>query len=359
MKKLYLLPVALLLLFSCQKEKKETGEEALDATKTDLYTAKLKGNVKSVSEKSFSYTNGVKGGPAGEQGWMDSEVQYSTKGMLVSEKKLNAGTVIQETTYSGKNMPLKMVQFNNGTSSMVTQYTYNKKGIKTSEIRRTGNNIQIDKTEMIFKGKNMVEKNSYNNQNTLTGKVMYAYDKSGNVVEENIYNQMQVVELQITYEYDSKGHKTSETGYNSGKISYKTSYTYDGDKLMNKITTNGSGIIEFADAYKYDSNGNVTEHETFEPAIKRRSIETNAYDKNNKLLSVIIMENNKLQSRSAYSYDKNNNIVSVKMADAKGKLVDDHANTYIYDTQGNWTQKEIKINGKPAYVIERDITYYQ
>jgi hypothetical protein len=359
MKKLYILPASLmLLLVSCKSDKKETEETPVDPKKTDVYADKLNGRVKSVSEKSFSYTDGIKGVPAYEPGKMDVDAQYDEKGMLTSEKKYNAGIIIQENTYKGKNIPLKTIQYNNGTPGMITEFSYNKDGKKTTEIRRTGNNQQIDKIELVYKGKNIVEKNTYNNQNTLIGKISYDHDKAGNVIEENIYNEMQIVTVQIVSEYDGKGHKTGDVGYNNNTIAYKTSYNYDGDKLMSKITANASGAVEFVDTFEYDANGNITKHETTEPILKRRSIEINTYDKNNNLISSNISENNKPVSRSVFAYDKNGNLILVKVLDNTEKMVDNRVYTYTYDSQNNWIKKEIKINDKPAYIVERTVTYY-
>lgn len=360
MKKIYILPAAvMLLLVSCKSDKKETDDTSVDPKKTDIYADKLNGKVKSVSEKSFSFADGAKGAPAAEPGKTDIDLQYDANGMLTAEKKYIAGNIAQEITYKGRNIPVKLIHYNNGAPSMTTQYSYNKYGSRTSEIRRTSANIQIDKVEMVYKGKNMVEKNTYNNQNTLIGKVTYDYDKAGNVTEENIYNEMQIVKVQIVYEYDPNGKKTGETGYNNSKVAYKTSYAYKGDKLMRKITTNEKGQVEYVDAFEYDANGNITKHETSEPGIKKRSVETNAYDKNNNLTSSTITENDKMLSRSVFAYDKNDNVIMAKVADSTGKIIDNRMYTYTYDSKNNWTKKEIKVNNKPAFIVERTVTYYE
>ena len=71
-----------------------------------------------------------------------------------------------------------------------------------------------------------------------------------------------------------------------------------------------------------------------------------------------ISENNKPVSRSVFAYDKNGNLILVKVLDNTEKMVDNRVYTYTYDSQNNWIKKEIKINDKPAYIVERTVTYY-
>ncbi|KOS04714.1 hypothetical protein AM493_00625 [Flavobacterium akiainvivens] len=359
MKNLYALPAALmLLLVSCKSDKKEDAEVAIDPKKTDIYADKLNGKVKTVAERSFTFTNGAKGAAAGEPGHFDTDLQYDATGMLTIEKKYNAAGIANENTYKGRSNHIKETQYINGAAGMVTEHSYDKSGNVTSITRRTASNSQIDRIEMKYKGKSIVEKNTFNNQNTPIDKITYTCDKEGNIVEENIYMGTQSVKVRAVYEYDGKGHKTGETRYSGEKLSYKTSYTYDGDKLMNKITTGPNGDTEYAEVFKYDDKGNIIKFETFEKATNTRSEEVNVYDGKGNILNVTISNNGKMQFREMHTYDKNNNIISIMATDATGKILNNRNYAYTYDSNNNWTKKVVNIMGEPAFIIERAITYH-
>lgn len=359
MKKLYLLPLALLILASCKDDKKAEQEKpAVDFDKTDWNADKLKGEVKSVSQKSFAYNGGVKGASANEPGMYDIDLQYNATGMLVSEKKYNGSAILQEHTYNGRKKPIKEIQYTNGTPGVVTEYTYNKDGNTTSITKRTGSNAQIERIEKVYKGKNLVELNTYNNQNTPLNKITYSYDKDGNVIEENVYGEMQVAKIRAEYGYNSNGHKTSEKRFNDGKLEYKIQYNYDGDRLMSEITSDDKEGLIYSKIFGYDANGNITKNESFEKSTNIRSEEVNTYDANNNIATSTITENKKLLSKTLYTYDTNNNLTSVKSIDGTGKIIYNRSYNYTYDDKNNWIKKEVIINGQPAFVVQRTIQYY-
>jgi hypothetical protein len=63
--------------------------------------------------------------------------------------------------------------------------------------------------------------------------------------------------------------------------------------------------------------------------------------------------------KSSMSYDKHNNLTSYAVNEATGKLLDNREYTYEYDTKGNWIKKTTIINGNPAFVLERQINYFE
>jgi hypothetical protein len=289
----------------------------------------------------------------------DNDVKYDEKGMLTSEKKYNAAVLVQENTYNGRKKPLKEIQYTNGIPGLVTEYMYNNDGNPSSVTKRTGANAQIERVEKVYKGKNLTEVTTYNNQNTLLNKITYDYDREGNITEEFVYGEMQIAKVHTVYEYDGKGHKTGETHYNEGKLDYKTSYNYDGDRLMSIVTADNNAVIAHTRVFAYDAKNNKTKDETFEKGSNRRSEEVMSYDANNNMVSSVITENKQLQGKTLYTYDSNNNLTSVKVIDSKGKLADNRNYTYTYDGHNNWTKKEVSIAGQPAFVVERTITYYE
>jgi len=358
MKYLYALPLLLLLLTSCKDEKKEAEEQAIDLAKTDWATHKLKGKVKSFSEKSYTYASSVKGAFGNENQKLDTDIAFNSRGMQLLEKKYNGAGIAEENTYDGKKNLVKTVQYINGKPGIITQYSRDKRGNITSIIRRDKSNAQIDRIEMKFEGKNMVEKTTYNNQDHPIDMNTYAYDKKGNMTGESVFMGTHSAKVRATYEYDEKGHKIGEIRYTEDKITDKTAYVYENEKLISKKTTDGNGIIEFSENSTYDKDGNLTNYFRYEKLSNSRIEENYTYDSNKNMLSFLVKENDKPVLKTLYTYDNNNNLISVISTDGAGKLLDKRSYTYQYDENNNWTKKTVDIKGEPAFILERTYSYY-
>jgi len=359
MRYLYTLPLTLLLLVSCKNDKEEEAGTAVDYAKTDWAYYKLKGKVKSFSEKSYTYAGSKKGAPGSENQALDIDVAFNSRGMQVTDKRYNAGGLAEESVYQGKNKLVKTIQYINNLPGITTQYSRDKKGNVTSIIRRDKSNAQIDRVEMKFQGKNMVEKNTYNNQDHPIDMNTYVYDKSGNMTGESNFMGIQSAKVRVAYAYDEKGHKTEEMRYTEDKLVEKTAYLYKDGKLVSKETSSGNSALEYVEKYVYDKNGNLTVVFSFDKPRNLRVEETYTYDNNNNRLSYTEKENEKLIQKTAYTYDKNNNLTAAVTVDATGKKADDRSYAYEYDSNNNWTKKIVTIKGEPAFVVERTYTYHE
>ena len=245
MKHVYSLAIALCLLVSCADEKKE--EKSIDPAKTDWAFYKLKGAVKSVSEKSFQYVNGIKGGPGNEiQSAHDTDLEFNDSGMLVLEKKWNAAMPYEETTFNGKNILLKKIQYMNGVTTIITENLWDASFKENTSItRRNPDNTQIDRIVHTYKGGRIAEKLTYNMQNNPIDKIGYRYDKKGNLTGEDLYLGVDHVKVKNKYEYDAQNHKVAESSYSEEKLIYKSIYTYSNNNLVKRETTDKNGKIEF------------------------------------------------------------------------------------------------------------------
>ena len=358
MKYLYLLTIALALLTSCADEKKQ--EKSIDPAKTDWAFYKLKGNVKSVSEKSFRYLNGMKGGTGNEiASAHDTDLEFNDNGMLVLEKKWNAAIPYEETTFNGKNIPIKKTQYMAGVPAIITENLWDASFKENSSItRRNPDNTQIDRIVQTYKGGRMTEKLTYNMQNNPIDKIGYRYDKSGNLTGEDLYLGVNIVKVKNKYEYDSKNRKIAESSYSEEKLIYKSTYIYSNNNLVKRETIDGKGKVEFIESFVYDGKGNILTHFTHEEPDNSNSEEQFTYDANNNVLTWTIIKKDAPTIKVMYTYDSNNNITATKTSEITGKVIDDRAYKYEYDATGNWTKKTVRLNGQQAFIVERAISYF-
>jgi hypothetical protein len=349
--------VMLLLLASCGEEKKP-----IDHSKTDWAHFKLKGQVKSVTEKSFAKDKDGQLVPKHENfSEHDTEMQFDENGQLVLERKtLTDGKPFEETKYKGKDRKIEYTQYVNGAPSVKTLYEWDRTGkLNTKITKNNADNTPINRIETRFKGGRPVEKITYSAQNHPIDKIEYLYDRKGNIMAENLYLNKEYVQLRNLYEYDADNRKISETKTEpNGKMLSKTVYEYDGDKLVNQVNYDDKNEVDNYEKFVYDSKGNLTVH-TFYSKLDGEIRDEYTYDKNNNKTEWNFTRGGKTEMRVLYTYDKHNNMNSYKVSYAENG--EGEAKTYKteYDKKGNWIKKTTLINNTPAFILERKITYYE
>lgn len=354
----YLYPAALLLLLmvSCQKDEKV---KKLDREKTDWAFYHLKGNVKSISEKSTPadarFTSKYE-----NMSEHDKDITFNDEGMLIAEKKwMDASTPFEEFKYNGREKIVEQKQYMSGKPSIITVHTRDKNGNTTSIIRRNPDNTQIDRIAMKYSNGKLSEKTTYNIQDLPVQKIKYLYDAKGNLTEESLLLQNEMVTYKTTYEYDGDKKKSAELKYDKdGKLMYKTSYAYNGDHLAKSATTDADGTINVSEKIEHDKKGNILTFTTFEKFGNSETTDKYTYDdKGNKTSWTVLKDNNPIM-KVAYSYDKFNNLTGLQSEDNNG-TPDSRSYTFEYDKAGNWIKRTTVINGTPAFIAERKITYFE
>ncbi|WP_294818719.1 hypothetical protein [uncultured Flavobacterium sp.] len=359
----YIYPLALLLLLaSCQEEKKKEKAGRPDRTKTDWSFYRLESNVRSVSEKSYEAVGpGQKGSPRQELASAhDTDLTFNDKGLLVLEKKwLNGNMPYEETTYTGRKDIVSKIQYLNGQPAIKTDYSRDKYGNITAIIRRNGDNTQLDRTAMLYNGKLLAETKTFSNQDNPNGRTTYVYDKKGNLKGENLYLNSEYIQVKNLYEYDAQNRKISETRYSKDKTLYKTVFEYRDGNLVKKETTGPDGVIASTEKSSYDKKGNLLERYIYDGFDKSQIHEMRSYDTNGNMTGNKVTRNDKIEFEALNKYDERNNLVKTQTANGAGQIYDSRVYSYDYDSKGNWIKKTVYINDKPSIIIERAISYLE
>lgn len=351
----YIYP-ALLLLFmaSCQKEPK------IDHSKTDWEFFKLKGNVENISEKSYQLVNGQKGGLKRELDH-DYDLHFNEEGKLTLEKKWIQDKPFEENTYNGQTNMLSSTQFMSGQPVIKTEYQWDKTGKNnTNIIKRNPDNSQLSREEKIYTKGLLTQKNLYDLQDILTEKTTYEYDEKKNMVKENKFLREETVQYITSFEYDEKNRKKLESSYKAnGDLIYKTIFDYDGDNLAGVETINGAdNTTAKIEKFTYNDKGKVLTETSYNSFDKTNSVDEYTYDEKGNQTSRSNSKDGNIMGKVAFTYDDKNNQTSINVVDGAGTTLESKSYTFEYDAHGNWVKKTIKINDKPAFIVERKITYY-
>ena len=359
----YFYPLCLLLfLAGCQKE--EEKKEVIDREKTDWAFYNLKGDVKSISTKSFTVVNaaGGKGEPRHENASdRDSDLTFNEEGMLIKEKLWKGGIKpYMETTYEGRERVTDELQFINGVPGVKTEYLWDNEGNNIAITKRNADHTPMSRIEMKYRKGNMIEKITYNAQNNPIDKKTYSYDDKGNKVGEAIYLRSEYVQYKMHFKYNDKNKLIEEAQYDKdGKLLYRSTYEYRGDDLAKTETFNDKGEVEFSKKNSYDKNGNLTGEMTYEKFSNTTTIEKYQYDSFNNKTMVSVSKNDVLMLKISYKYDDKNNVIASHAFDGQDRPRESRTYAYKYDDNGNWTQKTIAIGGKPSFIVERSIKYFE
>lgn len=352
MKHIYSVLVIALVFISC-KDKEKT---VVDRTKSDWEFYKLKGEVKTISEKTeitdktaINSTDGY-----------DTDFTFNESGMLISEKKYLPGNkIFQETTYKGKDKTIKLIQYLNGAPSIITDYAWDTNFANNLSVtKRNPDNSQLDRVGMKYKNGKVTERTVYSRQDLPIEKTTYEYDSKGNLITENFYLDKDAVQIKNIYEYNGP-NKISEVKLRAdGSMIYKTFYEYNtANKLVKSGTTDSNGKVQYAQDITYDKNNNVLTYTSTEGTDTQTTDKFN-YDANNNKTLWVNLVNNKEIFKADYKYDKNNNLIAVNSTDTQNAMNISNTYSYEYDKKGNWIKKTTTINSKPAFTTTRTITYF-
>lgn len=355
MKIFYTAFVFSLLLVSC-KDKPQ-----IDRAKTDWAFYKLSGDVETLLET----TEPAAGQDAttARESEYDTEYTFNNQGMLISEKKYLPGRkLFQEITYNGKDKIVKQVQYVNDKPSVITEYAWDK-GLtnNTAITKRNADNSQLERIGMKYNANGKItEKVTYNRQDLPIEKITYEYDNNGNLRAENFYLDKDIVQVTNIYEYNG-GNKISEVRVKpDGSVISKTFFEYNAsNKVVRSGTNDSSGKLQYIKETTYDSKGNILTDTANEVAENNKSTDKYTYDANGNKTQWVSYTADAPLFEAAYKYDSHNNMTSIKMKDYQGNpqpLVKSY--TYDYDKQGNWIKKTVLVNGKPAYITTRIISYF-
>jgi YD repeat-containing protein len=362
MKYAFAISLLLMLTLSCKKET-ENEEKVIDRSNAEWSSYGLKGNVKSLSEKSYIATpEGTKGAARHENSAEhDFDLNFDENGLLVSEKKwYNNGTPYEETNFEGKDKKLNSRLYSNNKVMSKTLYSWDTKGNNITVVKSNPDNTGMQKTEKKFDNEGrLIETTTYNTQNNPTGRMTYSYDKKGNLTNEDIYMNYNLLVAKNISEYDKDNHKIAETRLDkNSKVIYKTTYKYDNGRLIEKETRNNKGKVEYLQKITFDEKGNETRQYTFDAFDNSETEDLYKYDARGNKIRWEIIKNKKPVMNAGYRYDDNNNLLEIIVNDADNKMIENKMYEYKYDNQGNWTRKVIYSDGIPKFIIERNITYY-
>lgn len=318
--------------------------------KSDLEHTGLKGQVKSVLYSSYI---------AIKQG--DSIIKGD-------EKWENAGSGNDFVVYNESGYEIEAIEYFYGPTSAM------RKVIKRDSLNRE------------------VEEYRFDSQGQLHMKNINKYNASGQLVEGATYDmEDSSLSSKITFIYDSKGNKIEEKIHNykdyftGGENQYSFYFEYD---KKNKVVRQTGGQAKFEHLYLYDKNGNEVDEKVLDPTGRLFTHTISSYDSNGYIAQRQQIDNriegqtqkecflfeydaqgNQIRriecdgdckpiSSIVKAYDDDDRIIEYLEVNNFGVVQATYTYKYKVDQHGNWTHKYVFLEGKPTYIIEQIIEYY-
>ncbi len=210
-----------------------------------------------------------------------------------------------------------------------------------------------------------------------TNKWVYKYDSDILVSKQMFLKEKLYIDTKI--EYDKNWNKIAEINLDpEGEEIDRTTYTYnDSGELIeefrrgtDKFIYGKNGLassleryaskdkLQFRYNFEYDEADNLISKKRTQAIGNVDLIETMKYDENGLLLVENGVFNGEPFYTYSYSYDEYGNVIS-KLMEESGEEEANHEFRYQYDENGNWTENIHLLNGKPLYIYERSIEYWE
>lgn len=177
----------------------------------------------------------------------------------------------------------------------------------------------------------------YDSIRNITIKIEKTFNERDSLLTENHFdNELKPRTYRIVNTYNTDGFKTEELFYDQDSLYERKVYEYNKNKLTKAVL------------YR---KGKEIAHYSYDKEVTTSSTESKP---KNETTADPYGESDEINHQEIY--DSQGNLSQYK-ATYKGGLEEERC--FYYDMKGNCIRKEYFENGKPTYVIERKITYYQ
>ena len=177
----------------------------------------------------------------------------------------------------------------------------------------------------------------YDSIRNITIKIEKTFNERDSLLTENHFdNELKPRTYRIVNTYNTDGFKTEKSFYDQDSLYERKVYEYNKNKLTKAVLyRKGKEIAHYA----YDKKVTTSSTES----KPKNETTADPYEESDEINHQEI-------------YDSQGNLSQYK-ATYKNGLEEERC--FYYDMKGNCIRKEYFENGKPTYVIERRITYYQ
>ena len=213
-----------------------------------LIIENIKGDVKTLSEYSFTALDKIDGIKKGQlkrnDGGADYQKTYNLSGNLIEYLNLKNQTTIKSIYDDKQNIVEEISTDIDSVFLFTNKYKYD-----------SDNNI--------------IEKTQYDSVGIFNSKYTYGYDSNNNIIERKFYNSKKNLEGRVSYKYNTN------------------------NKLIENSKYDSVGNLKSKSTYMHDLNGNVIEKNVFDSSEKLKSKFTYEYklDNNNNWVQCIEFEN--------------------------------------------------------------------
>lgn len=212
---------------------------------------------------------------------------------------------------------------------------------------------------------NIVEKNEYYSDGSLTEKKVYLYDKQNNIKCIKTFDSDLNLKDSSDYKYDNKGNILEKKLY--GIFENTTWYT---NQLGEKIENTYRREYRKNKVFKTDKLGNIIEYSELDEDSTLSSRAVSIENKKEKTVEKLffaldLFGKEEIQTRKQiFTFDDKGNIIKVHNYENKPyyctECVVENVITYKYDfdNKDNWIKRIEYSDGKPEKIVIREIEYF-
>jgi hypothetical protein len=242
-------------------------------------------------------------------------------------------------------------------------YTFNTAGYFTEAIVF---NTYYNERRFYNEERKLVKTTRFKDKNTITELTHCTYDDKGNSIEYITTDPDGSLKSRYVHTYNADNKKLSDHNYvgTEQRLYAYTLFTYDerGNMLTN-TRYKGDGTVEYCYELQYNEKNlkiSDTGRYTNPADAKFNSHTTYRYNEHGDCIEMVIQKGDSHPEVLVFTYEY----------DADGKRIRDNPSTELYpkaagetetfeyDERGNWIKKTVTYKNIPAYIVERQLIYF-
>jgi len=222
-------------------------------------------------------------------------------------------------------------------------------------------NSYQEKYEIFDRNGFLSEKYSYDTLGKIKSRMIVKRTDHPKVYENFTYSYDEGVESLSTVGtsvYDALNNTQIETSIIFGDTIWVDIYKFDKGRKIEHNNYSKDGSRNWKSTYEYKNSGRLiveNSHDEFEDIRIKTSLDKSG--------NPILIESSdffgEFKTKKKYEYNEYGDVISFKSYNKNGHVESHDTFSYVYDNVGNWIQKTENNDGKPVYITERKIEYYE
>lgn len=283
---------------------------------------------------------------------------FNTSGYLINDSIFNENnSLIEVNNYEKLQFPTIKKLYISKDDFIINETVYDSLKNIIEVNKKTSKNQIIEQQKNTLYNNQIIQEDYFTSGNNTPNKSVIIKRKGNEILYKLVLSQTKKILDSIVYEYN-QGKITNETHYNQNKkVVNKLQFTYTNENITSIIYFDALGKEEAIEKFEYNSNKQTIYKYVYNYYDDSKYEEINKYNKLSKIEKTETKLNGTILTSANYNYNTQGDLIQLVNNNYTNKENYTKKINYTYDKKGNWISKNVFINNKPIYNVNRKIDY--